>query len=100
MAKGSVAKDYIFKTILKTFEGSFMYNGGKECRIPFMENGELVQVKVTLTAAKENVERENGDVPNVDNAFPPVAEGAPAARIEVSEEEKQNIANLMSRLGL
>ena len=100
MAKGSVAKDYIFKTILNTFEGSFMYNGGKECRIPFMENGELVQIKVTLTAAKENVEREDGDVPSADNAFPSVAEGAPAARVEVLEEEKQNIANLMSRLGL
>lgn len=98
--KGSAAKEYIFKTILNTFEGSFMYNGGKEVRIPFNENGAEVQVKVTLTCAKENVAREDGDIPSLDSAFPDPVSTAPAPAIEVSEQEKANIAALMEKLNL
>ena len=51
MAKGQIAKQEITKKILETFEGSFLYDGGKEIRIPIIEEGNLVQVKVTLTCA-------------------------------------------------
>lgn len=98
--RGSVAKEYIFKQILNTFEGSFLYNGGKEIRIPFTENGSEVQIKVTLTCAKENVDREDGDIPSLDSAFPDPVNTTPAPAIEVSEKEKEDIAKLMSRLGL
>ena len=55
MAKGVIAKEFIKEKLLETFEGSFVYNNGKEVRIPYEENGELVQIKVALTAAKEAV---------------------------------------------
>ena len=55
MARGQIAKAEIQKKILNNFEGSFLYNDGKEIRIPIQENGEDIQIKVTLTAAKENV---------------------------------------------
>ena len=43
MAKGAYAKEQIFAKILETFEGSFMYNNGKELRIPFDEGGNICQ---------------------------------------------------------
>lgn len=55
MARGSQAKSEITKKLLETFEGSFLYNDGKEIRIPMNEDGDNVEIKITLTCAKENV---------------------------------------------
>lgn len=55
MARGSASKETITSAILAAFPGSFLYNGNKEIRIPVIEDGEVVQIKVTLTAAKVNV---------------------------------------------
>lgn len=108
MARGSLAKEKIMNKILSTFDGSFLYNDGKELRIPIEENGEIVQIKIAMTAAKVNVES------GADNATPgeetvslvPVfASDSEVANIEVSstleptEEEKENIRTLMANLG-
>lgn len=103
MARGQIAKAEIQKKILNNFEGAFLYNDGKEIRIPIEENGELIQIKVALTAAKENVEQ------GADNALP----GAVAEKIEfeetkkvstktveATEEEKNNVNELLKALGL
>ena len=102
-AKGAIAKEAIFAKILETFDGSFVYNGGKEVRIPWDENGNMVQIKVTLTAAKDSVSP-TGDV------IAPVAvakeEDAvsnfplPRKNIEPSLEEKKNVEDLLKSLGL
>ena len=44
MAKGSESKSIFYAKILETFEGSFMYNDGKEIRIPFKEDGKDIQL--------------------------------------------------------
>lgn len=67
MARGQVSKQTVAKKILEVFEGSFSYNDGKEIRIPLTEDGELIQIKVALTAAKDNVE------PGDENALPGAA---------------------------
>lgn len=95
-AKGAISKEIITNKILQTFEGAFMY-GSKEIRVPLQENGERVEIKVTLTCAKENV--------GGDSAFAePQSETSQSAQASVSaaptEQEKANIADLMSRLGL
>lgn len=109
MAKGAVAKQTVFETILNTFEGSFMYNNGKECRIPIEENGEIIQIKVTLTAAKELVDASEGSSSAVPAAFPSpkaktdigsIPSQAAMKNVEPTEEEKQNIESLMAALGL
>ena len=102
MAKGTQAKSEVVKKILSTFEGSFIYNDGKEVRIPIYEAGELVQIKVTLTCAKENV------TPGADNAMPgdfPVSKNAEPTPertepVKPTSEEKANIAALLKNLGL
>lgn len=101
MARGSESKDKITKEILEHFKGAFLYD--KEIRIPIEENGEVVQIKVSLACAKENVEV------GQENALP----GAAAAPIRNSlqerpnykeivptEEEKKNVNNLLQALGL
>ena len=53
MAKGQKSKIVIQNKILELFPEAFIY--GKEIRIPLKENGEDIQIKVTLTCAKDNV---------------------------------------------
>lgn len=93
MARGASSKASVIAKILETFDGAFEY--GKELRIPMEEDGERVEIKVTLTCAKVNV---GGDEPGENAAVqgPSSTEGASAP----SEEEKQNIATLMERLGI
>ena len=100
MARGSLSKEKVTNKILEMFDGSFMY-GTKEIRIPMTENGERVEIKVALTCAKTNV---GGDTEP--SAF--ASSEAPATKtIPVfttltapTEEEKQNIQDLMSKLGI
>ena len=106
MAKGALAKENIINQILASFEGAFRYD--KEIRIPFMENGEEVQIKVALTCAKTNVERGqdtaipgaemNAPVKTVSNSS--ATTGKASTIVEPSAEEKKNVEDLLSRLGL
>lgn len=119
MARGAESKSQIMNKILDTFDGAFLYNDGKEIRIPLTENGEQVQIKVTLTCAKDNV------VPGADNALPGTSSAAVASNvtnssyhfgttmsatvteqkeikptIEPTAEEKANVKSLLEALGL
>jgi hypothetical protein len=92
--KGSESKKIVTEKILEIFEGSFLYNGGKELRIPMIEDGQRVEIKIALTCAKTNVGGDGDSVESVGE----VPASAPAST-EPTEEEKQNIADLMSKLG-
>lgn len=103
-ARGAEEKLTIQSKILEIFEGSFTYNDGKEIRIPI--NG--LQIKVALTAAKDNVE------PGDDTAMPgvkatkvaiaegaePVFEDVSKTIVEPSAEELKNVSTLLENLGL
>lgn len=106
MAKGSIAKNEVYGKIMEIFPDSFMYNDGKELRINTEEDGEPIQIKLVLTAAKTPVSNgEDNVLPGAEVPFneslveSKVAEPAPAPA-QISDEEKQSIQNLMSRLGL
>jgi len=95
--RGAEAKANITKKILETFEGSFLYNNGKELRIPVEENGEIVQIKITLTAAKVNVS--NGE----DTVIPGVTAAPTSATVqssELTEQEKKETLDLLASLNL
>ena len=104
-ARGSIAKEEITNKILAEFPGSFKFD--KEIRIPVMENGELVQIKITLTAAKVNVEN-GGDTatPGADliKGMTQTVEGqvvdSTTMSIEPTPEEKENVRILLSKLNL
>ncbi len=103
-AKGSILKKEIAEKILATFPGSFLYNDGKEIRINGLENGENLQIKVTLTAAKVAVENGNDTaLPNekttetIDAKFTMTNENVPE---EPTAEEKERLTTLLNKLGL
>ena len=94
MARGSESKQKVINKILETFEGSFLY-GNKELRIPLEEDGQRVEIKVALTCAKTNV---GGDGASVESGVQ--SNDTVNVTSAPTEEEKQNIANLMDRLSL
>ena len=103
-AKGSILKQEVSEKILKAFPGSFLYNDGKEIRINGLENGEQLQIKVTLTCAK--VADEGGEdvaLPGEEKAA--TADVKPAETNEQvpqepSAEEKERLTILLNKLGL
>jgi hypothetical protein len=105
MAKGALAKENIINKILETFEGAFKYD--KEIRIPMMENGEEVQIKVALTCAKTNVDRgEDVAIPGASTVkASTTTTSATVSKVsttvaEPTEEEKKNVEDLLIKLGL
>ena len=92
MIKGTVAKSEITKKLLETFEGSFPYDN-KEIRIPWVENGEQVEIKVTLTCAKTNVGNAATEVKSD-------IEPKETASGMITEDEKKEVVNLIEKLGL
>ena len=102
MARGAEEKQIIIDKIKEVFPEAFEYD--KTIRIPIGD----IQIKVALTAAKDNVEP-GGDiaVPGVKatkvvaiaNGAEPVFEEA-SAIVEPSAEELNTVSNLMTSLGL
>ena len=105
MARGQEEKLIVINKIKEVFPEAFEYD--KVIRIPIGD----VQIKVALTAAKDNVEP-GGDaaVPGVKATKATIAEGAEpvfkdvsgyvSAVIEPSAEELNAVSNLMESLGL
>lgn len=102
MARGAQAKSEVMQKILETFSGSFKYNDGKEIRVPVMEGGELVQIKITCTCAKENVEI--GADAAIPGDFPAPKMTAPTPErivpVEKTEDEKQRVEDALRALGM
>ena len=107
MAKGQQAKSEVMQAILKCFgDKAFIYE--KDVRVNWVEDGQPVQIKISLTASKVAVEKDG------DTALPAAAPAQRADRIdfesgvptptatitEPTAEEKANIAELMKKLGL
>lgn len=94
MAKGAESKQKVIDKIMEIYPDAFVY--GKELRIPFEEDGMRVEIKVALTCAKTNV---GGDGASEESGVQSnEAVNAPSAA--PTQEEKDNIAKLMDRLGL
>ena len=101
MARGQEEKLIVINKIKEVFPEAFEYD--KTIRIPIGD----VQIKVALTAAKDNVEP-GGDVavPGVKATKVTITEGAEpvfedvSKTIEPSQSELDAVNNLMSQLGL
>ena len=100
-SRGAEEKQIVIDKIKEVFPEAFEYD--KTIRIPIGD----IQIKVALTAAKDNVEP-GGDaaVPGVKATKVTIAEGAEpvfedvSATIEPSVEELNAVSNLMTSLGL
>lgn len=101
MAKGAFAKTQVFKGIMEKFPEAFWEEENKILRVPINEDGSIVEIKVTLTAAKTNL---GGDQPksafDLAGTSANVIEEPASATIEMTQAEKDNVAKLMASLGL
>lgn len=96
-AKGAWAKEQIWNKILTEFNGAFVNE--KEIRVPMIENGERVEIKITLTCAKVNVG--GAEAATSGGTTPAVTSSTePAVAAEPTEEEKKNVTDFLNKLGL
>ncbi len=113
MVRGNEAKQRIFAKLLEVFPGSFMQDD-KILRIIESENGSTVEIKVTLTAAKDIMGASRQLLPPIsgptavdefdwsDNSTTTGGKSSveAAAAADLSETEKENIRKMMEALGL
>lgn len=92
MARGSIAKNLIGNAILQVFPGSFIDADQKTIRIPTSCEGEPIEIKITMTAAKDLI----GGAP----AIPTPAHSATPQNTAMTEDEVQAVKDLMKRLNL
>lgn len=97
--RGAEAKSYITEGILSKFPGSFLVDG-KELRIPYDEGGNLVQIKVALTAAKENVEPPEGMFDEDEIEIPSSGGVGAEEGITLTQNEQNLLERAVERLGL
>ena len=97
MAKGSSSKEILIAKLKEVYPDSFIYE--KNLIIPFIEDGQKIQLKVALTCCKTNIEQ-GGDVAIPGAQTPTVS--APTNEktpIEPTAEEKKNISDFLSSMG-
>lgn len=107
MAKGAIAKQQVINKLAAAFGDDYIGEFDKKFYVWANENGERVQIAISLTCPKNpieiatNVADDGGDWDFSDDkpkaGVVAVTNAAPA---EITEQEKQNIADLMARLGL
>ena len=106
MAKGNIAKENLINKIIENLGEFYLGTYDKKYYFVMPENGEKVQIAISMTCPKTPVEfaaiSDDGGDWDFSDSKPKVAPIAVsnAAPAEITEAEKQNIADLMARLGL
>ena len=106
-AKGTLAKENVVKILSDAFGSNFIGEFDKKIYVWANDGGEMVQIAISLTCPKVPIQVDTtattatgdwdfSDSPKMNTTIA-VANAAPA---EITEEEKENIATLMARLGL
>lgn len=100
MAKGAVAKENAAKKMAEVFGSNWIGEYDKKYYIWSEENGEKVQIAISMTCPKTPI-GEAGAVTdsNVLNFEDSVTSGE-GAKVDITPDEKKNVADLMARLGL
>lgn len=109
MARGANAKINVTNILAKAFGNDYIGEVDKKIYVWADDGGERVQIAIAMTCPKTFVEADNvttvvpeaNSVPatgwNFEDTPVPVPKKKPA---EITQEEKDNIADLMARLGL
>lgn len=90
-AKGAIAKQEITQKIFEAFPDAFQHD--KDIRIPWVENGATVEIKIAMTCAKENV---GGNLATAVSNGGTVAESLTA----MTDTEIENVRIMMEQLNL
>ena len=96
--RGAAAKDYVTKKIQETFGPDFLGLVDKKLYISVKENGENLQIAISLTCPKENLEFDSSPVAEISET--PASQNSVAASAQFTQKEKETIEELMRRVGL
>ena len=102
MAKGNIAKDKVIEKIAQAFGQNYIGIYDKKVYVWSEENGEKVQIAISLTCPKVQVGAVDSgsnalDFENIGATIAAPTEFQPA---EISDQERENVAELMRKLGL
>ena len=107
MARGNIAKENVTKKIAQAFGADFVGEFDKKLYVWANENGEKVQIAISMTCPKTPVgaemmdfKAEPGNSLNFEDMSAAPIAGGNAASAEITDEEKKNIAELMRKLNL
>lgn len=103
MARGAQAKSKVEQIISSAFKDNFLGIYDKKLYVQAEENGEMVQVAISLTCPKTPVVV--SEKPLIFDNKLDFEDGAtiiphPQVQTEISDEERQTVKELMERLGL
>lgn len=106
MAKGTTAKENVEKKIASAFGEDYIGNFDKKLYVWANDGGERVQIAISLTCPKVLVGGENaasnkkgaGDYDFTEESTDIIV--TPKAQVEVTQEEQQNLADLLAKFGL
>lgn len=105
MARGNEAKEKLINKFIEAAGDAYLGVFDKKYYFMSSENGEQIQVAVSMTCPKTPVEfaatvEPDGDWDFTDDAPKTATAVSNAAPAEITEEEVANIEALMARLGL
>lgn len=95
MARGTIAKENVTNRIKSTFGNDYVTARDGKVYVWADDGGERVQIALSMTCPKTLVNAEE-ETPEVLDFSDP----KPAVNLDFTADEKQNIADLMERLGL
>lgn len=107
MAKNDVAKQKVIQKIKEVYGSDFVGVFDKKAYVWSEEDGQKVQVAITLTcpkvpvgdaapASSDSFEASFGDLDFTDKASTKLSQ----PQVEISADEQKNIAELLAKLGL
>lgn len=104
MAKGTIGKQNVIDKIRAAFGSDFIGEYDKKIYVWAEDGGEKVQIAITLTCPKTPVMTTeapiSGDFNFEDDAPATVVAAAPYQPAEITQEERDTVAQLMAQLGL
>lgn len=102
-AKGTAAKAEITKIIQDAFGNKFLGEVDKKLYVQVLENGEPIQIAIALTCPNKQITISNGPVIKGDRMnfdSEPSVSVISTESAEITEDERETIAEMMKRLGL
>ena len=103
MARGAEGKANVVKKIQAAFGADFIGEYDKKVYVWSQENGERIQIAISMTCPKTpvgTVDPFHGGDLDFENMGEPQIAPTTFEPAEISEEEKQTVADLMAKLGL
>lgn len=103
MAKGAIAKENVGKILAQAFGANYVGEYDKKHYVWADENGEKIQVAITLTCPKTPVGSSETIKTSVGLNFEddnPPSTASTFVAAEITDEEKKNIEEMIKRLDL